>query len=188
MAQGKGVDNYEKTIIRSIHIDINEDTISRHFVNYSYDCLLQVLLDSVDANYLVIFPNLDSLHLKPLSKKEINEILISVDTYQIMNDITGIGETKFVWEEFNPYLIDEYKILEEWSFNPKSGKITSKIKGIAPVKRAPDKNGRNIEKVLFWFRFDDLKSILAKYNSYNPENTLSRYIWANYFSRPETKQ
>ena len=79
--------------------------------------------------------------------------------------------------ELNSETVHKYKVLEEWSCYPTTGKTDIQVIGMAPLK---DLDGDNTQ-VTFWLRFSDISAILARYEQYHPNNTLAGHIWDDYF-------
>jgi Gliding motility associated protein GldN len=78
--------------------------------------------------------------------------------------------------ELNPESVHKYKILEEWSCYPATGKTEVQVMAIAPMKDAGE-----TANVCFWLRFSDISAIMARYEQYHPNNTMAGKIWDDYF-------
>lgn len=71
----------------------------------------------------------------------------------------------------DPYYngIGKWRIVEDWDFDMYSGKIIVRPQGIAPVDDIYDEQGSyRGSRSLYWFRWSDVKDIIARYNTAHP--------------------
>jgi gliding motility associated protien GldN len=92
------------------------------------------------------------------------------------------------WREdcklLNPDEIVKFRIKEEWVFDREASRMFVRILGIAPCKTMMSLDGeREIGTApLFWIYYPDVRSVLAKYEVYNPKNMgMSRMTWEELF-------
>ena len=104
------------------------------------------------------------------------------DTVLVDDPVTGMETMKIVVRDFNFGTINTYKILEDWTFDPHTGQIESRVIAIAPLQYILDDTGTWKEtRTMCWLRIEDVKSMIAKYEEYHPTNTIAQQIWYSYF-------
>ena len=114
-----------------------------------------------------------------LSYNSLQKIITFMDTFTVVDPVANVETLEIRHENIE---INKYKILEEWSFDMNSGKTHIQIKGIGPLMEIFCGNCYRIgNKPLFWLRYNDIHNIIAKYEQYNPDNTLAGHIWHDYF-------
>jgi len=85
-------------------------------------------------------------------------------------------------EEFNPNLVETYRIKEEVIFDKESSRLHFRILGIAPLKKSLDDMGNlRGEFPIFWVYYPDMRPVLSKYEAYNPRNYANRMSWEEIF-------
>ena len=78
--------------------------------------------------------------------------------------------------------LHNYKIMEEWNFNPLAGKTEIQITGIAPCYSIfDDKWVNRTYHPVFWTRYRDVREIITRYEQYHHTNIIAAHIWNNYF-------
>ncbi len=119
---------------------------------------------------------------KIMTKYELMEMRArGKDTMEIVDPISGKLETKIVSDAYMDWFY-KYRILEDWTFDPLTGKTNVSITGIGPVKEEFNSNGSvRSNKTMFWMRYEDVKSIIAEYEQYHPNNTIAGRVWNDYF-------
>ena len=101
-----------------------------------------------------------------------------------LDDPTKICKYTVVCNTLNPDDIVKFRIKEEWVFDREASRMFVRILGIAPCKTlyAPDGVTERGVTPLFWIYYPDVRSILAKYEVYNPKNMgVSRMTWEELF-------
>jgi len=101
-----------------------------------------------------------------------------------LDDPTKICKYNVVCNTLNPDDIVKFRIKEEWVFDREASRMFVRILGIAPCKTlfAPDGITERQSIPLFWIYYPDLRSVLAKYDVYNPKNMgMSRMTWEELF-------
>ena len=105
-----------------------------------------------------------------------------IDTLMIVDPVTGL-EKLFVPDK-DPHFerMAKLRILEDWTFDLIAGKTDIQIVGIAPVQDVYGDDGvYRGSKGMFWVKYNDARSIIARYERYHPENTIAAKIWYDYF-------
>ncbi len=78
--------------------------------------------------------------------------------------------------------VHEYRIVEDWIYNPNNGKTNMQILGIAPVLDVYSYDGIYERKeTLYWLKYEDIRNIIAHYEQYRPRNTFAGRLWESYF-------
>lgn len=101
-----------------------------------------------------------------------------------LNDPTKIVKYVVDCNKLNPDDIVKFRIKEEWVFDREASRMMVRIIGIAPCKTqfATDKKTERGVTPLFWIYYPDLRSVLARYEVYNPKNMgMSRMTWEELF-------
>lgn len=101
-----------------------------------------------------------------------------------LNDPTKISAWKEVCNLLNPDDIVKFRVKEEWVFDREASRMFVRILGIAPCKTQYAQDGVTERGVtpLFWIYYPEVRSVLAKYEVYNPKNMgMSRMTWEELF-------
>ena len=181
-AQATGV--WKKNVARMIDLQQKDDEKIHHLANAKQDTtILEMMITAMKAGRLTAYHTFDNNFTTKLSLQDLNELIASrIDTVSIVDPVTGKAETKIVHMDFDYSLIHKYRILEEWVFDPHTGKTDIQITGIAPVRDIYGDDGvYRGSQAMFWVHYNDLRNILTKYEQYHPDNTLALHIWNDYF-------
>jgi gliding motility associated protien GldN len=134
----------------------------------------------------------DDRFTKPMSTDELNALLKGkLDTTEIDDG----GGRSHLQEFYNtslavkPDSVYNFLIKEQFIFDRRTSRMYCRIIGIAPIATFKYQldigNGRKEEKisknVLFWLYYPELRSVLAKYEVYNPKNVSNRITWEELF-------
>jgi len=175
---------WRKRVGRIIDIAPSSDSaVSKSKVPRKSATLMGMIVDAIHAGTLIAYSSFDAHFTTKLSVESIEERWATqTDTAVVIDPITGLKETKIVDEGFNYGAISKYRILEEWTFNPNTGKTEIQITGIAPIREIYDADGRfRGVQAMFWVRYCDVRSIIDKYDQMHPGKTIESYIWNDYF-------
>ena len=174
------------------------EKINRPFIYQAYDdngdqrffaILLRALQEKYDDGTPKVTPfsaeNGDDRFTQPISEEEVNSMLKgSLDTQFVQNannpniyDTTVIYNTKLAP---NPDSIYTFRLKEQYIFDSKTSRMYCRIIGIAPVASVM-LNNKPYKKTLFWLYYPELRSVLAKYEVYNPKNISNRITWEELF-------
>ena len=106
-----------------------------------------------------------------------------LDTVFVVDPVTG--EERVVPRpdpDFFYLFIHQYRILENWTFEPATGKTEMQIIAIAPIKEVYNEKKVLLgSQSLFWLKYSDLKDLIARYDRLNPSKTFASIIWDDYF-------
>ncbi len=169
---------------RTISVYEDEDTVHHHLTEENTDTLLsEILIEAIQHNKITAWNADDYMLQKKLPASEITKMITpKPDTVMADDPISGSETIKIIIRDFNFGTINTYKILEDWTFDPHTGQIGSRVIAIAPLQYILDETGAWKEtNTMCWLRIEDVKSIIAKYEEYHPTNTIAQQIWYSYF-------
>ncbi|HET6723802.1 MAG TPA: gliding motility protein GldN [Chitinophagaceae bacterium] len=101
-----------------------------------------------------------------------------------LNDPTKIVKYVVNCNKLNPDDVIKFRIKEEWVFDREASRMFVRILGIAPLRTIMAQDGITERGVtpLFWIYYPDVRSVLARYEVYNPKNMgMSRMTWEELF-------
>ena len=145
--------------------------------------LLEMLIEGIKSGKAVAYSNWDNTFSTRLTPQQFNEIVVGkTDTEVVEDPVTGKTTRVTRTREFRPEVIAKYRTLEDWSFNPVTGKTEIQIIGIAPISDIYGDDGvfRGVQ-ALFWVKFADVAAIVAKHAEYHPDYSLVSQVWNDYF-------
>ncbi len=176
---------WKKQIARVIDMGAKNDIGSERISDVSSEnSLMDMFVNLIRGNKVIAYTNSDHNFTTKLTVAELNRILSGKkDTMLVIDPVTGKTTTKIIQKDVNLDAIHKFKILEEWSCYPATGKTEIQIIGLAPLKDvvADDGTVHGVQP-LFWLRFNDISAILVRYQQYHPNNTLAGHVWDDYFS------
>ena len=181
---------WKKEVSRVIDIREQQDTVLHHLKDVSPQAtLLEMMIKEIKAGRLTAYYTSDETFKTKLSVDALNEMLPPrFDTFILTDPITGKQTTKVAKNEFDYTSVHKYRILEEWIYNPATGKTEIQIKGISPLMNFYGCEGSfHGHRAMFTVRYSDVKALVAHYELYHPNNTLASHIWDDYFNSGEEK-
>lgn len=147
--------------------------------------LAKMMADVIGSGKAIGYSNLDMTLATRLNNYELDDILgRREDRIEIVDPITGKVAVKVIKRDVDYSIIDRYRILEEWTFDPITCKTQVQILGIAPVRNIYGDDGvfRGVQG-MFWLHYNEVKPVIDKYDMLHPDNTVSNAIWSDNFSR-----
>ncbi len=177
-------DVWKKTVSRTIDISQKEDTVRHHLTDVSNDStLLEMMTSAIKSGKLIAYSAFDHNFTSKLTVKDLKEMMSSkIDTQVVVDPINNQEITKIIARDFDPTQIRKYRFLEEWVFNPHTGKTDIQITGIAPMLDVYGDDGvYRGSRSMFWVKYNDVHQILARYEQAHPNHTISSLIWDDYF-------
>lgn len=150
---------------------------------------VSILVKAIRDSLVTAFSPDDDRFTTPLSIADFNKSLNGgnqCDTLPVynLNDPTKIDSFVITCNTTNPDDIVKFRIKEDWVFDRESSRLFVRILGIAPMKTifSADKQTERGATPLFWVYYPDMRSILAKYEVYNPKNMgMGRMTWEELF-------
>jgi gliding motility associated protien GldN len=95
---------------------------------------------------------------------------------------TGQPKDTVIIEDSRPDDVKQLMIYEEWYFDKKLSILSVRIIGVCPIFISLDAaTGRTKKERLFWIRYDDIRDVLAKRESYNASNDAQRISFDDLF-------
>ena len=182
-AQGTGSEVWKKKVARVIDIAEKEDTTQHTKRTHTDSTLLELLMPAIKTGKLIAYSNIDNNFATKLSQAHLAEMTSpKVDTMIIVDPVSGNELVKTIHRDFNYDAIHKYRLLEDWTFDPQTGKTEIQITGIAPLKEIYGDDGifRGVQ-AMFWVRYADVETILAGYDRAHPNSAFTTHIWADNF-------
>ena len=175
---------WKKTVYRTIDLAQKEDTAKHHLTDVTNDTtLFEIMANAIKAGKLVAYSNFDHNFTTRFTAVQLKEIMGNkTDTTLIVDPVTNKEKQIIVHHEFNYDAVHKYRLLEEWTFDPITGKTDIMIEGIAPLREiyGDDGNFRGVQ-AMFWLRYTDAHQVLARYDKIHPTKCFATYIWDDYF-------
>jgi len=182
VAQSSGV--WKKTVYRTLELGQKEDTVKRHLTDVTNDTtLFEIIANAIKAGKLPAYANYDHNFTTRFTSAQLKEMMGNKsDTTLIVDPVTNTEKQIIVHHEFNYDAVHKYRLLEEWSFDPATGKTDIRIEGIAPLREiyGDDGNLRG-EQAMFWLRYSDARQVLNRYDKLHPAKPFASLIWEDYF-------
>ncbi len=177
---------WKKQVTRMIDMREKDDTIEHHLRDVSrYTTLLEYMIKEINAGKLTAYSNCDGgLFTQKLTAKELEQQMSSKpDTVTITDPVTGKEVVKVITRDFNFDIVHKYRLKEEWTLDPNTGKTQIQIVGIAPIKEIFGENGSfRGYQAMFWLHFNEARAAITQYELYHPNNTIGSHIWDDYFT------
>lgn len=140
-----------------------------------------LLTDNLQAYSNPIF---DDEFTMPMTKMEIQNLLVTWDSTNQVEDVNNPGQfiTVPLKKEINSVNIRQYWIKEDWYFDKQRSVMESKIIGICPLAEKVSEGGEMIGvKPLFWIYFPDARPFLANAAVFNRHNDAERMSYDELF-------
>ena len=129
-------------------------------------------------------PIFDDEFTMPMTKLEVQNLLVSWDSTNQIEDVNNPGQfiTVPLKKEINSVNIRQYWIKEDWYFDKQRSVMESKIIGICPLAEKVSESGEMIGvKPLFLIYFPDARPYLAKAAVFNRHNDAERMSYDELF-------
>jgi hypothetical protein len=144
--------------------------------------LLEMIVNAAMTGKATAYSNIDHQFTTKLSSHEVSDIFYpKPDTTIIIDPNSREEKEKIIPRDFDFDAVNQYRILEDWTFNTATGTTDIHIAGIAPVKDVYiDAYTRSVQAT-FWIRYADIAPILARYEKKHPANSFTQLMWKDYF-------
>jgi hypothetical protein len=131
---------------------------------------------------MTAYSNFDHSFTEKATFVQVKNMLIhGPDTTVMVDPVTGRELMQVIEHDIDYSTVHKYRILEDWTFNRRTGSTEIKITGIAPVQDVYVDGDFRGSRALFWIKFNEIAPMLAQYEQYHPERTIAAYIWKDYF-------
>ena len=185
---------WKKKVGRIIDMAEKEDNAKHHLTDANEDAsLLEMMINAIKSGKITAYATYTTDFTMKMPMETLKDLMATrTDTITVVDPVTNTEEQKITKRLFDYRRIHKYRILEEWTFNPHTGKTEIEITGIAPLREIYDENNtfRGVQ-AMFWVHYSDVRSIITKYEEYHPGNTIAGHIWADYFlsdAKPEVQK
>jgi gliding motility associated protien GldN len=146
---------------------------------------IEILLNGIKKGEIRAFNTIDDRFTTPISY---DNIMASVtgkpDTMKVFDPVTGNEVLKIRRRDFKPENVTRYQVKEQVIFDRNLGRERRFILGICAV--VDDYDEDQIFKgivPMFWIPYSECRTLLAKYEVYNPDNDLHRITWDDFFEQ-----
>ncbi len=175
---------WKKQIARVIDMGEKSGSSSKTISDVSSEnTMMDMFINLIKNNKIIAYANTDHNFTTRLTVGELNKMLLMRrDTVLTTDPKTGKTVSKINNKDINVDSVHKFRILEEWTCYPATGKSEIQIIGLAPLKDDYNEDGtfKSLHP-MFWLKFSDISAILARYQQYHPNNTLAGRIWDDYF-------
>ena len=144
---------------------------------------IEILLDGRKKGKIKAFSNFDDRFTSVMTKDQIAELTVGKpDTIPVEDPETGEITYRITRTEFNPESVTKFRIKEDWIFDRNVGKMVVHIIALAPMidKYSEDGTFRG-SQAMFWLYYPEVRSLLAQYEVFNPDNDVYRMTWDEFF-------
>lgn len=176
---------WKKQVARVIEMGPKSEAGNQNISDVSSEnTLIDMFVNLIRNNKILAYTGSGGLFATKLTIADLNKMLAGKkDTVLLTDPVTNKTTTKIVQHDLILDSVHKFKILEEWSCYPATGKTEIQIIGLAPLMNIYGDDGAlRGNQPMFWLRFNDISAILARYQQYHPNNTLSGHIWDDYFT------
>ena len=144
---------------------------------------ISILYNAIQSDSVIAFSSDDDRFTKPLTKKEVKDIMFGGNDTTEVQDLKGnVVSLEVRPKQISPDSIYRFRIKEDIVFDKKNARMFKRILGIAPIMNKIGSTGINYgSMIMFWVYYPDLRSTLSKYEVYNPKNHSSRMTWEDLF-------
>ena len=145
---------------------------------------IEILLDAIKKGKVKAYSNFDDRFTTAMTKDAIIEMTAGkLDTNYVIDPETGEERMVISRKEFNPESVTKFRIKEEWVFDRNVGKMVVQIIGLSPLKDIYNESDGSFRasQPMFWLYYPEIRSLLAQYEVFNPENDVYRMTWDEFF-------
>lgn len=150
------------------------------------ESLFDVLKDGLRTGKLTAFGNaaLDDEFTQPLSKTEVEAILVQVNEVVSVNPVTLLEDTINVPTEIGAADVVQYWIKEDWFIDKQRSVMECRILGICPLVQKVSESGEVVGvKPLFWIYFPEARPLLAQSPAYLGQNNVRQLTFDDLFQK-----
>ena len=174
---------WQKVIAREIETGQRlEQRAARSAKTNGDNMLAKMMYDAVKAGRVKGWSNLDVTMQTVLTKEYMDDVGL-LDSIITIDPVTGKETTKKNQSTPVYKYCHKFRMREEWTYNPASGKTEIQILGIAPVRDVFGDDGEfRGEQAMFWLRYADAVAIINEYEKTHPGSAFTKRIWNDNFS------
>lgn len=145
---------------------------------YPKNPLFKILNDAATSGMVAAFR--DEEFKQFMQAVEIEGMMFSMDTIQVIDPETYETRTNVVKNEISAESIKFFRIKEVWFFDRESSRMKVRILGIAPVRERIIA-GKAEEQPMYWLYYPQIRDILARHRAFNDFNDASPLSWDDVF-------
>jgi len=145
---------------------------------------IEILIDAIQKGKIKAYSNFDDRFTTALTKDQLIEMITGkTDTTWAEDPTTNQKVMKVSHRDFNPDAITKFRIKEDWIFDRNLGRMVTRIVGLAPYKDIydPETGNYRASQPMFWLFYPEIRTTLAQYEVFNPENDVARITWDDFF-------
>jgi len=144
---------------------------------------ISILYNAIQSDSVIAFSSDDDRFTKPLTKKEVRDIMFGGNDTTEVTDLKGnVVSLEVRPRQINPDSIYRFRLKEDIVFDKKNSRMFKRILGIAPIMNKIGSTGINYgSMIMFWVYYPDLRPTLSKFEVYNPKNHNTRMTWEDLF-------
>jgi gliding motility associated protien GldN len=163
-------------------IDIREK-MNHHFGNDKEgESFIEILLKHAKEGDISLYHAYDDEFTQLMTQEEMQNLGTSVDTIITFDPETFEEIIQIVVNDLNPDDVKKYRLKEVYFFDEEKSDLDVRILGIAPLMDRYDDNGNFLNTgVMFWAYYPELRDVLARHESFNPQNDAARMSWEDVF-------
>ncbi len=169
---------WRKRVVRSIYIASGGESAIKDTGNWK--AFFTSLVGVVVKGKVAVYHSFDltgKIGTKALKEK----FATHRDTMEIFDPVASEKKTKIISTDFDFANISQFKICEEWVFDPLTKKTTIRINGVAPAQDIfDDINNYQKTENLFWIEWDDFQKYANDYQDFDILYELGARIWNDY--------
>lgn len=148
--------------------------------------LFDVLKDGLRAGQLTAFgnPAMDDEFTQPLSRTEIEALLVQVNEVVSVNPVTMLEDTVNVQSEIAAGDVVQYWVKEDWFIDKQRSVMECRILGICPLVQKVSESGEVVGvKPLFWIYFPEARPLLAQSPVFLGQNNVRQLTFDDLFQK-----
>lgn len=145
---------------------------------YPKNPFFQIINEAATSGMVAAFRDEDFKQL--MQAVEIEGMMFSMDTIQVIDPETYETKTSVVKNEISAESIKFFRIKEVWFFDRESSRMKVRILGIAPIRERIIA-GKAEEQAMYWLYYPQIREILARHRSFNDFNDASPLSWDDVF-------
>lgn len=169
--------SYTNRVSRLIYVGDSTTAGKKHQI-----CLAEVLNRLVLDGKLQAYGTYDSRFTEKRTVKQLKERFYPVDSIEVEDPVTGQRFFKVVTSQVDFSYVLFIRVVEEWAYDAETGTTHIKIVGVAPVRDEYGEDGSfRGRSSMYWLKYGDIQPVLEQFEKDNPEQSLTKAIWANYF-------
>ena len=146
---------------------------------------ISILLKAIKDGDVTAFSGDDDRFTTPITADDAaNAFGGGFDTVKVYDNDGNVSGYQVRAKATDPDSIYKFQLKEDWIFDKESSRMYVRILGIAPVIPYKLSTGdilANSERPVWWVYYPELRTVLSKYEVYNPKNFADQMTWEDLF-------